>query len=184
MVKRNDQKLRNVLLAAPEKAIGLLHHHYFKPLVQRSFFRTRNQQAAEDIVNTALAEIYLRSDYVATQPKSIFAYLLGIIRNKSIDYYHKSVKPKNTLVYYTDVFPEFSDHTTIETEITSREEKQTIWDILSTFPQRQRQIIIMKYYLNRSVNEMAFHLHISVKTVEAHITAINKKLPSFRSRLR
>jgi RNA polymerase sigma factor (sigma-70 family) len=75
------------------------------------------------------------------------------------------------------------DQAAVEDEITLREDQQRVIDALRELPHRQRDCIVLRYYDELGIDEIAETLGISRNSVKTHLgrglDALERKLGSF-----
>jgi RNA polymerase sigma-70 factor (sigma-E family) len=125
----------------------------------RLFVDDRN--AAEDLVQEAfirLARSAHRLEDVAKAP----AYLRSIVLNLARDHNRRG------LVSLRHHLPE-DDLAGVEDEITLREDQQRVIDALRDLPHRQRDCIVLRYYDELGIDDIAATLGISRNSVKTHL---------------
>ena len=77
-------------LKGDDSALGELYHDLFEPLVFVAYHRTKNMEAARDIVSELFVSLLATSTAVRTSKweniESIQAYLTTAVKNKAIDH--------------------------------------------------------------------------------------------------
>lgn len=158
----------------------ILYKHFYK----KAFYFTKSyvfdDLAAEDIASEALIKLWteIRRDEVRHPD----AFLLTILKNKSLDYLkHEQIKE--------DTFKELKEtyHEELNLrismleacdpeEIFTAEIQQIVTDTLAGFPELTRRIFEMSRFGNRSNKEIAEELGFTVKNIEYHISKVLKTL--------
>jgi len=178
----DDDTLRKFLFAWPEKAIEYLYRHYFSELVRNAMHRVTDLGAAEDIAQESLADLWENHEHICSKVASpVVQYLFTIVKNKSIDYVHKRDSPSQNFLFYVADLPELPLADTNDV----RKEGQlsaTLWNILATFPRRERQCLVMKHYRRMSLEEIATEMDVTRKAVERSMTCAYKRLEAYRLR--
>ncbi|MDR1602529.1 MAG: RNA polymerase sigma-70 factor [Tannerella sp.] len=158
-----------------------LYTDYQKRFIRFAFTYVRDLAAAEDITADAFVHFWENSDSL-TPDTSAPAYILGVIRNKSLAYLqHEQVREV--------VEEKLRDHA--EWELRTRVEMleacnpeelfateiQTIVDrTLASLPEQTRRIFVMSRYQNLSYREIAEQSDMTVKGVEFHVSKALKAL--------
>ncbi|HRE68676.1 MAG TPA: sigma-70 family RNA polymerase sigma factor [Cyclobacteriaceae bacterium] len=155
---------------------------YYRRLVYISERITHNREASEEIVHDALLDIWKRTESLAAQDELLIApYLLTIVKNKSITYYHKSVarpednRPIESLDEY--VSPGLS----VEARILLSDRSKKLYDLVATLPERERACIELKYFQGMSNDAIARELGLSKRTVEKYCTRAIRHLQAQKS---
>jgi RNA polymerase sigma-70 factor (sigma-E family) len=139
----------------------------------RLFVDDRN--AAEDLVQEAFIRL-ARSAHRLRDPAKAPAYLRSIVLNLARDHNRRG------LVSLRHHLPS-DDQAAVEDEITLREDQQRVIDALRELPHRQRDCIVLRYYDELGIDEIAETLGISRNSVKTHLgrglDALERKLSSF-----
>ena len=89
----DNEHLRNLLRTTPGDAIQILYKHYAGSLRAIARKLTRDEGAAEDIVQEAFVYVWRHADQLGkVHEKSIQHYLVKVVRNRAISHYKESMK--------------------------------------------------------------------------------------------
>src|SRR3990170_8718191 len=139
----NDH-LRDLLLFWPERAIEFLYQDYYNSLLRISERKTHDRKASEDIVQEAFADIWENRQRLAqNQNLFVVAHLFTIVKNKSINFYKRSVWLNESQSRYLKG-EEFDTNQTNDSNLILLEEEKPIWRIIATFPQKERECLTLK----------------------------------------
>ena len=128
-------------------------------LLRTAYLLTGDVHTAEDLVQTALAKLYLAWDRVSGAA-SIDAYARKILVNE-----HTS--PWRRLWRHREVVTDTSDH---EVPVAAEEYdgvRAALWEAVRALPERQRAVVVLRYYEQLSERETAEALGVSVGTVKS-----------------
>ena len=126
----------------------------------RLFVDDRN--AAEDLVQEAFIRL-ARSAHRLHDPVKAPAYLRSIVLNLARD------NNRRGLVSLRHHLPEDVQRA-VEDEITLREDQQEVIDVLRELPHRQRECLVLRYYDELGIDDIATTLGISRNSVKTHLT--------------
>lgn len=147
---------------------------YYGLLCAFAYRYVRDVQAVEDIVQDVFCRFIERQDEIRHK-EAIRIFLYQCTRNKALDY----LKKINNHEEYTSnyVKRENLDYYIDKLVINRGEEKydydvllNTIRHIVSTLPQKTKEVFILSRKKNMSNKEIAVQLNITIKAVEKHIT--------------
>ena len=141
-------------------------------LLRTAYLLTGDRNSAEDLVQTALAKLYLSWDKVQKRDL-IDGYVRTIMVNENNSLWRRAWKRKEIS---TDEVPEkdaVTDHH-------DHGEKSALWEFVQTLPRRQRAVIVLRFYEDLSDGETAEILGISVGTVKSQAS---RALASMRERV-
>ena len=140
-------------------------------LLRTAYLISGDRHTAEDLVQTALAKLYLSWDKI-TRRDSIDGYVRRIIVNE-----HNSLwrRPWKRREHSTDELPE---STTPDHRRTSGTDAD-LWAFVQSLPRKQRAVLVLRYYEELSEAETAEALGISVGTVKSQAS---RALAALRAR--
>jgi RNA polymerase sigma-70 factor (sigma-E family) len=141
-------------------------------LLRTAYLLSGDRHTAEDLVQTALAKLYLSWDRVQ-QRELLDGYVRRIIVNEHNSLWRRAWKRRE---HSTDVLP---DHQTVDDRHDDGQ-GAALWEFVQSLPRRQRAVIVLRYYEDLSEAETAELLGISVGTVKSQAS---RALAAMRSRV-
>ena len=145
--------------------------HARQPALMRTAWAlTGNPHDAADLLQTALAKVYLNWGRVS-RADSIDAYARRILVNEHTSLWRRTFKRRE---YATETVP--------ESPVSDRYDEgrsQLLWDFVQTLSPRQRAVVVLRYYEELSEAETADALGVSIGTVKSQCS---RALASLRSR--
>lgn len=128
-------------------------------LLRTAYLLTGDRHTAEDLVQTALAKLYLSWDKVHTRD-SLDGYVRRILVNEHNSLWRRGWKKRE---YATEQVPERG----AVTDEYDEGQRAEVWDVVQTLPKRARAVVVLRYYEQLSEAETAEALGISVGTVKS-----------------
>jgi RNA polymerase sigma-70 factor (ECF subfamily) len=129
---------------------------------------TRDEAAAEDLVQDTFASLWTKRSRISTSPNSVAAYLRTAVRNRSLNYLRDR---KRIPVDDADPTGEASHAgPRPDTALETAELQQRINRAIDRLPERCRLVFVMSRIEQMSHQEIAEGLRISPKTVENQMT--------------
>jgi RNA polymerase sigma-70 factor (sigma-E family) len=128
-------------------------------LLRTAYLLTGDRHTAEDLVQTALAKLYLSWDKVQ-QRDSIDGYVRRILVNENNSLWRRGWKKRE---YATDDIAD-DRHVTDEYD---EGQRAAVWAVIQTLPRKARAVVVLRYYEQLSEVEIADALGISVGTVKS-----------------
>ena len=129
----------------------------------RLFVDDRN--AAEDLVQEAFLRLR-RSAHRIEQPSKAAAYLRSIVLNLARDHNRRGlVSLRHREAARTDVDPALVDE-----GLELREDQASVVTAIRALPLRQRDCVVLRYYLELPVAEIAETLGLSANSVKTHLS--------------
>ena len=128
-------------------------------LLRTAYLLTGDVHAAEDLVQTALAKLYLAWDRVCDAP-SVDAYARRILVNEHTSTWRRLWRQR-------EVVTDTSEH---HLPVGSEEYdgvEAALWEAVRALPERQRAVVVLRYYEQLSERETAEALGVSTGTVKS-----------------
>ena len=141
-------------------------------LLRTAYLLTGDRHTAEDLVQTALAKLYLSWDRVQRR-ELVDGYVRRILVNEHNSLWRRAWKRKELS---SDVLP---DHQAV-TDSPDDGRSAALWEFVQTLPRKQRAVVVLRYYEELSEAETADALGISVGTVKSQAS---RALASMRARV-
>jgi RNA polymerase sigma-70 factor (sigma-E family) len=141
-------------------------------LLRTAYLLTGDQHTAEDLVQTALAKLYLSWDKV--QDRGLMdGYVRRILVNENNSLWRRAWKRREVS---SDTLP---DHqSVVDTHDDGR--SAALWEFVQSLPRKQRAVVVLRYYEDLSEAEVADILGISVGTVKSQAS---RALAGLRARV-
>jgi len=154
-------------------AVSALYAGHALGLIRLAHIMLGNRQAAEDVVQEAFLGLYRRWPYLNEQAKA-----LGYVRSSVLNGCRSVLRRRPTTVL-DDVHgrPE----TSAESAVLTADERQEIIRALRCLPDRQREVLVLRYYLDLPDDQIAAAMRIGQSTVRS---AAHRGLAALRRALR
>ncbi|MFC1621963.1 RNA polymerase sigma factor [Patescibacteria group bacterium] len=136
-----------------KKHFGPLYKHYVRHIMKYFSFRLNNNQIAEELTSQTFEKALKGLDNFQWQGVSFSAWLYRIARNTLVDYYRKNEK-RSKVSSLDDTFEPEGDSPTPPEQVEIAFEQEYLHKLLNELPQRDRDIIYMKFfdgYTNRVI---------------------------------
>jgi RNA polymerase sigma-70 factor (sigma-E family) len=166
-IRMTDAAVPGVRAAEPQAAIDVdalvvdLFRREASSLVRLTRLFVDDRNAAEDLVQEAFIR-FARSAQRLRDPAKAAAYLRSIVLNLARDHNRRG------LVSLRHHLPS-DDQAAIEDQIELREDQQRVIDALRELPHRQRDCIVLRYYDELGIDDIASTLGISRNSVKTHL---------------
>ena len=142
--------------------ISDLFNKHVRSLVRMVRLFVDDRNAAEDMVQEAFLRLLDALPRIR-QPERAAAYLRSIVLNLARDHNRRG------LVSLRHRLPADESAASIVDKIVLREDQQQVIDALGSLPRRQRDCLVLKYYTELPVTEIAETLGLSENTVKTHL---------------
>ncbi|MFC6045329.1 SigE family RNA polymerase sigma factor [Nocardioides hankookensis] len=142
-----------------DQALEQLYAAHWRRLVRLSVLLVRDQGVAEEVVQDAFVAVHARWDRLR-DPERGLAYLRQAVVNRSRSALrHRAVVARHAATLRpVDSFDPVPDS----------DRRAAVLDALRALPQRQREVLALRYYLDLSEAEIADTLGISRGAVKSH----------------
>jgi RNA polymerase sigma-70 factor (sigma-E family) len=141
-------------------------------LLRTAYLLTGDRHTAEDLVQTALAKLYLSWDKVHTRD-SIDGYVRRILVNENNSLWRRGWKRRE---HASDVIPDREHRDAYDDG-----QHDAVWEVVQTLPRKARAVVVLRYYEQLSEAETAAALGISVGTVKSQcsraLAALRERTP-------
>lgn len=146
-----------------EAVSGLFLAHH-RRLVGLASLLVDDRQSAEDVVQEAFAGLYRRWRRLR-DPNSAVAYLNRAVVNGSRDSLRRGRRAGSAM---SRLVPRSESLVSAEGEVVQHQDADLLWAAVTALPRRQRQVLVLRYYLDQSETEIAETLDISRGSVKTH----------------
>ncbi|HEY8768091.1 MAG TPA: sigma-70 family RNA polymerase sigma factor [Dehalococcoidia bacterium] len=154
-------------------AFSETYQRYFPRLFAYVYARVGQVHLAEDLVADVFERAYTKADSLRSK-EAYSTWLFTIARNAIIS--HARKHSRETLVD-PDVMGDISPSTvSVETEILAREEQSAVARLVREFPQREQDIISLKFDAELSNQQIAEIMELSEPNVRVIIFRTLRKL--------
>jgi RNA polymerase sigma-70 factor (sigma-E family) len=143
-----------------DTALEQLYAGHYAALVRMAVLLLRDQGLAEDVVQDSFVATHRRWDRV--DPAKAPAYLRQTVVNRS-----RSALRHRTVVARHRPEP-LPDGAPADVSVLQTERRAQVLDALAELPTRQREVLVLRYYLDLSEAEIADALGISRGAVKSH----------------
>jgi RNA polymerase sigma-70 factor (sigma-E family) len=157
------EKRRSGPASRAELVSGLFSAHH-RRLVGLAALLVDDRETAEDVVQEAFAGVYRRWRLLR-DPEAALAYLNRAVVNGARDQLRRrrTVRARLAVVSGGVEALASAEHSAVE-----RDEFRRLWDAVTRLPLRQRQVLVLRFYLDQSEAEIASTLGISTGSVKTH----------------
>jgi RNA polymerase sigma-70 factor (sigma-E family) len=139
-------------------------------LLRTAYLLTGERHTAEDLVQTALAKLYLTWDKVQRQD-SLDGYVRRILVNEHSSLWRRAWKKRETTT------SELPDQPAAPQPAGHDDE---LWHLVQTLPRKQRAAVVLRFYEDMSEAQVAEVLGVSVGTVKSQTS---RALATLRARM-
>ncbi len=152
-----------------------LYQEYYSKIMGYIINRINNRTVAEDLTSAVFLKIFKKLDNFDDSKSSISTWIYNITKNTLIDYF----RGMRTDLPLTEAIVSNGDD--IERDILREEVLETLASALEKMDERERDLIILHYYREKNLIEIASLMNISYSYVKVlHKKAIEELKSVFR----
>jgi RNA polymerase sigma-70 factor (sigma-E family) len=148
--------------AAEDALLAHLFAQQATSLVRLARFFVDDRTAAEDLVQEAFIRL-ARAMHRIRDPAAATGYLRAIVLNLARDHNRRGLM---SLRHQPPAEPEPAS---VEDQVSYRDEARRMVAALRSLPRRQRDCLVLRYYLDLSIAEVATTLGLSANSVKTHL---------------
>ena len=157
-MKKEEYSLVYKAIHGDSHAYGELIHQYNPYFYKIAFLYVRNEDVAVEIVQDSVYQGFLKIKTLRN-PELFSTWMTRIIMNKAVRY----IKENKKMVEYDENFCEDSRPEHLE-------EKLDLMNAVNRLPKKYKNVIIQKYFLDMSVDEIAKNQMIPENTVKTNLS--------------
>lgn len=162
--------LINKAKAGDKEAFGSIYKLYFEKIYRFIYFLVMDDQLAADLSQNTFLKMWQVLPRFKTESGTIQAYLFTIARNLVTDFRRR--KKEYTLEQIQNIGKEDGILNTIE----SNDERKILQQIMQTLDEDERQMLILRYFEELSMREIAKVVKRDEGTIRVKIHRLLKKL--------
>lgn len=143
-----------------DTAVSLLHAAHYRRLVRTSVLLVRDLATAEEVVQDAFVGLYRRWDRLR-DPQAALGYLRTAVVNGS----RSALRHRGTV---EKTLPRLRPVEALDDPSAAISTRRSVLDALAALPERQREVLVLRYYGDLSEAEIAETLGISRGSVKSY----------------
>jgi RNA polymerase sigma-70 factor (ECF subfamily) len=160
--------IRKTFETEPEKGCELLFKYYYNPLCSHAARFVYSKQVAEDLVGEVFYVFWQKQ--LHTQIHTSFrAYLFTAVRQRALTYLRWEFGRSNATEAVTDL-QRASSHPSPEQVLQYDELYCSIEKAIQTMTPQSQKVFLLNRFEGKKNQAIADEMHLSLKTVETHLT--------------
>lgn len=169
-------------------ALKRLFEQHSPDLYRFAYRYVRSQDVAKDLVHEAFLRLWRQRARVDLAGPAARSYLYTIVRYQALDHLRRRRIEDRWRQQYAA--PGVLEHGSLidsanpDRDLTSKEIAQAIGRAVEALPQRQQQVLLLRWQHQASYEDIAVMLGISPKTVGVHVTRAIQRLRELLARMR
>ena len=168
-----EQAIINALKQGDNQAYKYIYDHHYVLLCKIAYEFLKDDFIAETIVNETISHVYeIRESLQITS--SLRSYLVRAVRNRCINYLQLEYKRKEKRINTINNTNEWLNSIAESDEyplaiLLEKELEHEIFHAIENLPEECKRVFKMSRFENKSYEEIARNLNISINTVKYHI---------------
>lgn len=163
----DQQRLRNGLKEGDKEIFEEIYRLYYAPLCFYCMRYVGDMEEAKEIVQGLFLKIWIKRDDIEINT-SVKSYLYRAVQNYALNYLQQQ-KIKQKYIIEKEHFPVHQSQNG-QLKLEEEELKKVIKRAILKLPEKRRKIFELSRFEDMKYNQIAEHLAISVKTVEAQMS--------------
>lgn len=169
----SDEELMREIKAGNIMAFDTLYEKYSRRLYSFTFSILKSAHETENIIQDVFLSFWINRQNVE-RISSVRYYLFTIAYNSTISF----IREKSRSTRYIEYLRLHQELTVdpVSTQVEYKELKDKLEDIISQLPDRQKEVYLLQKVEGLKYQEIAERLHISVNTIENHMSRALKTI--------
>jgi RNA polymerase sigma factor (sigma-70 family) len=179
----SDSCLISLFTKGNNEAMSILIDRHKSRIFTTIYLIVKDKYIAEDI----LQDVFIKTIKIIESKKyneqgKFLPWILRIAHNQAIDHFRKEKRnPKITLQDGSDIFNclKFSEDIS-DSDVLSKGTKKHLEKIIQGLPEKQKEVLIMRHYMEMSFQEIAEATNVSINTALGRmryaLIALRKKI--------
>lgn len=169
----NESNYIDELKNKNNNALSFVTITYGNLIFKISYKYLNSKEASEECLNDVLLKIWINIEDFTYDNSKFKNWICSIAKNTAIDMIRKNSKTTNTI---SDENLEIPDEKNIEDIVLNKEELRCVKNLIYKLKDIDREIIINRFFLDKSLKEISKDLNINTKTLYSRIAKIRKSL--------
>lgn len=159
-----------------QEALNELIERYYDEVYRFLYRRMGNKAAAEDVTQDTFIKFIKNLPYYKEKNK-LKSFLFTIAINTSNDFFRRH-KQETSLLSLDNIGEEITEEVT-EDEVLQKEEALIVRQAVLSLPDVQRDVIILRFYHNLKIKEIASVQKVPIPTVKTRLRRALKALKEY-----
>lgn len=174
----DDAQIVELFFERNEDAVSESEAKYGSYLRSIAYNILGNSSDAEECVSDTLADVWRKIP--PARPESLKAFFVSVLRRRAVDSYRRSHRLRDIPSQLTASLDELEflaeDKSDVHETFDTLELSRVINVFISSLPERRRYIFISRFYMARSIDEIARRLYLSRSSVNKELAHIRRDL--------
>lgn len=147
-----------------------LYRQHHALMLKTAWGYVRSKEDVEDVVSESCAKLIEKLDDLRGMERGpMRSYIVTVVRHTAIDFQRKQKRANATFVQSEDATEQVPDHTSVEEKILLRDELNRVRLALHELPEKERDVLRMRYQQGMPDNEIAQAIGVSESSVRKYV---------------
>jgi RNA polymerase sigma-70 factor (sigma-E family) len=147
----------------PTATLAEMHREHYRSLVKLASLLVDDRATCEEVVQDAFVAVFRSAARLRDEAK-LPAYLRSAVLNGA----RSQLRKRAVRTRFRSADPPIAEVASAETGALLADDKRAVLDALRSLPDRQRDVLILRFYVDLSESEIAVTLGIGAGTVKTH----------------
>jgi RNA polymerase sigma-70 factor (ECF subfamily) len=143
----------------------MIFNNHIAYIYKIALFLTKSQALADDITQETFLQVF-KKYHTYNQEKPIEPWIYKITLNIS-----RNILRKQKWLSFTDQLPDCTAFDNIENIILKNEADVTLWKAVDTLTNKSKEVIVLHYYADMKLHDIAYTLGIPLGTCKSRLNA-------------
>jgi len=172
-MKRDIEELIRKAKKNDTKAFGTLYELFYKRIYRFVYYMIYDPHISQDLVQTIFVKTWKSLPSFEVSKGTFQAFIFAIARNTVIDYQRKKK------VLAIDSMDSLPSNENIEDKLVSQQQKKILYKTLSYLKPIEKQLIVLRYFEELSIAEVASVVRKEEGAVRVRIHRILRKMKEY-----
>ena len=169
MEKDSDEELVHQVLQGKVQAFGLLVDRYERPVFNLMYRFSRSESEAADLTQEVFLRAYARLSSFDVK-RRFFPWLYTLAMNQARDWQRSHTRSLKNLARLRWEMETIGTGSQQEEQLLSNEEVSRLYGALDVLPDTTREIVLLRYQQELSINDLAEIFNLSESAVKMRIS--------------
>lgn len=172
----SERDLMRRVAAGDDGAFAAIYDRYSSQAFGLALRLMRQRAAAEDVTQDAFLNLWRNAGRYQAGRGSLQSWLLRIVRNSGIDALRRGARHQREAILRAEEAAALEEPEHTEEIALRREDARQIRGLMAELPVKQRQVLELAYFRERTHAEVAGELNVPIGTVKGRIRLAQTRL--------
>lgn len=170
-----NEQLAEKVQEGKKEFFGEIIDRFEKPLCSYIYKILGDIDNCDDALQETFIKAYININSFNVK-RNFSSWIYRIAHNEAISFYRKSVKTLSLDALGDKVVSESDNESTIQKKLETKEQKKLLEKALLVLPLKYREVVVLRFYENKSYEDIAEILRIPTNTVGTYLNRAKRLL--------